>query len=359
MADDIRNGGNNETDARFSSSHVTLVVSNYNGVNVLRDCIESIQRLASPPREVVMIDDGSDDGSPAMVRQHFPGVRVLELGFNSKRLNVLRNRALMESQTDFVFLVDNDVTLKPDCLDELLGGLRRLPRAAVCIPRTLYERDPSMIYQDGQVLHYVGTSLAWHRNVPIKDADGQARLTIGWGVQLIDKRQAAEVGNFNEDYVMGWGDDGEFNHKMNLTGHLCYHVPSAVVYHKRVQGARRYYGTVRNRWRFLLECYQAKTLILCAPALAVYEMSLILFLLMKGEIGQYFSAIKYVVAARDSIAGVRRRIQSKRQVDDKELMTSGSIFIASEYVDSAILAGGYKVMNAFLNGYWSIVRRAL
>jgi GT2 family glycosyltransferase len=333
MADDIRHGEHNETDTRFSSSHVTLVVSNYNGVKVLRDCLESIQNLASPPREVVMIDDGSDDGSPAMVRQHFPGVRVLELGFNSKRLNVLRNRALIESQTDFVFLVDNDVTLKPDCLDELLGGLRRLPRAAVCIPRTLYERDPSMIYQDGQVLHYVGTSLAWHRNVPVKDAD--------------------------DHYVMGWGDDGEFNHKMNLTGHLCYHVPSAVVYHKRVKGARRYYGTVRNRWRFLLECYQAKTLILCAPALAVYEMSVILFLLMKGEIGQYLSAIEYIVTARGSIASVRRRIQSKRRVDDKELMTSGSIFIASEYVDSPILAGGYKIMNAFLNGYWSIVRRVL
>ncbi|HEV3218045.1 MAG TPA: glycosyltransferase [Vicinamibacterales bacterium] len=348
-----------EKEMRFSSSHVTVVVSNYNGVAVVKDCFESIQGLTSPPGEILMIDDGSEDGSPALVRELFPHVRVVELGFNSGNLNKLRNRALEESKTDFVFLVDNDVTLKPDCLDQLLGGLKNLPQAAVCIPRTLYERDPSMIYQDGQVLHYVGTSLARNRDFPLKDADDRPRLTIGWGVQLVDKRQAAELGNFSEDYVMGWGDDGEFNHKMNLAGHFCYHIPSAVVYHKRVKGARRYYGTVRNRWRFLLELYQAKTLILCTPALVVYEMSVILFILKKREMRQYLTAMKYVLANIGSILSVRRHIQPKRLVNDRELMTSGSIFISSEYVDSAMLAFGYKVMNSFLNGYWLIIRGVL
>ena len=154
-------------------------------------------------------------------------------------LNKVRNRGLAEATTEFVFLVDNDVTLKPDCLDELLRGLETLPHAAVTLPRTVYERDPTMIYQDGQVLHYAGTSLARNRNVPLAGADNRPRLTIGWGVQLIDRQQAALVGNFNEGYVMGWGDDGEFNHKLNLRRRSCYHVPAAIVYHKRAQGAKR------------------------------------------------------------------------------------------------------------------------
>src|SRR5579864_8312918 len=345
---------------KFSASNVTAVVSNYNGVSVLGDCLESIQRLTTPPREIMMIDDGSEDGSQAMVRERFPHVRVIELGVNSGGiLNTVRNRALMEAETDFVFLIDHDVTLKPDCLSELLWGLETLPEAAVCIPRTVYEHDPSMIYQDGQVLHYAGTSLASHRNVPLKDADNRPRLTIGWGVQLIDKRLAAEVGDFNENYVMGWGDDGEFNHRMNLRRHFCYHVPSAVVYHKRVRGARRYYGSVRNRWRFLLECYQLKTLILCSPALVIYEISVLLFILKQGEIHQYLNAMRYIAKNMGSIRSVRRRVQSTRVVKDRELMTSGSIFISAEYVDSPILGFGYRAMNAFLNGYWSLIRRVL
>jgi GT2 family glycosyltransferase len=284
-------------------------------------------------------------------------VRVIEMGVNSGGiLNKLRNRALAEARTDFVFLVDNDVTLAPDCLDQLLRGLETLPDAAVCLPRTVYERDPSMIYQDGQVLHYVGTSLAKNRNFPLAEADNTPRLTIGWGVQLIDKAQAATVGNFNEGYIIGWGDDAEFNHKMNLLKHFCYHIPAAVVFHKRVTGAKRYLASVRNRWRFMLEFYQARTLVLCAPALAVYELSLILFLLKKREFRQYRAGMRFIWANRRDIGRVRRDIQRRRVMRDRDLMTSGTIFIAAEYMDSKLLVLGYRTMNAFLNGYWVLVR---
>ena len=43
---------------------------------------------------------------------------------------------------------------------------------------------------------------------------------------------------------------------MNLLKHFCYHIPAAVVFHKRVTGAKRYLASVRNRWRFMLEFYQ-------------------------------------------------------------------------------------------------------
>ena len=167
------------------------------------------------------------------------------------------------------------------------------------------------------------------------------------------------MGDFSENYVMGWGDDGEFNHRMNLRRHFCYHIPSAVVYHKRVKGARRYYGSVRNRWRFLLECYQLKTLILCSPALVIYEISVLLFIMKQGQIRQYLNAIRYIAENMDSIRSVRRRVQSTRLVKDRELMTSGPIFVSAEYVDSPILGFGYTVVNAFLNGYWSLIRWVL
>jgi len=346
--------------SRFSASNVTVAVSNYNGIAIVGSCLASVGQLNAAPAEIIVLDDGSTDGSVAYLREHFPLVRVIEMGVNSGGiLNKLRNRALAEARTDFVFLVDNDVTLAPDCLDQLLRGLETLPDAAVCLPRTVYERDPSMIYQDGQVLHYVGTSLAKNRNFPLADADNTPRLTIGWGVQLIDKAQAATVGNFNEGYIIGWGDDAEFNHKMNLLKHFCYHIPAAVVFHKRVTGAKRYLASVRNRWRFMLEFYQARTLVLCAPALAVYELSLILFLLKKREFRQYRAGMRFIWANRRDIRRVRRDIQRRRVMRDRDLMTSGTIFIAAEYMDSKLLVLGYRTMNAFLNGYWVLVRGLL
>jgi GT2 family glycosyltransferase len=348
-----------ESPERFTASHVSVVVINYNGLRILGACLASILRLDSAPAEIILIDDGSTDGSPAWVRDRFPAVRVVELGRNTKRLNRLRNRGIAESTSPLVLLVDNDVTLKSDCLDELLASLRTLPAAAVCMPRTLYDYDPTIIYQDGQVLHYVGSSLAVNRNLPLSRADDSPRVSIGWGVQLIDKSQAAAVGYFNEHYVMGWGDDGEFNYKMNLMGRFCYHVPSAVVYHKRTTGAQRYYGTVRNRWRFILECYEPRTLVLCAPALLAYEIALIVFLAAKGQIRQYLKAIAYVASHRRAILAERRAVQARRLVPDRKLMTGGSIFIASEYIHGPWLAAGYWIMNRVLNGYWVLVRPIL
>ena len=199
------------------------------------------------------------------------------------------------------------MTLAPDCLDQLLSGLETLPHAAVCLPRTVYERDPSMIYQDGEALHYVGTSLAKNRNFPARRRGQHAAFDDRLGRQLIDKAQAATVGNFNEGYIIGWGGDAEFNHKINLLKHFCYHIPAAVVFHKRVTGAKRYLASVRNRWRFMLEFYQARTLVLCAPALAVYELSLILFLLKKREFRQYRAGMDFIGrTAGTSVASVAR-----------------------------------------------------
>ena len=341
----------------YRSSNVTVAVLNFNGVKTLADVFNSIYRLNSRLGEVIMVDDGSSDNSVNFVRQHFPEVRIVEIGYNSKFLNMVRNIALKEAKFDFVLIIDNDVTLKSDCLDELLSRMKNLPNAAVCMPRTLFEENPEIIYQDGQTLHYIGATPSRYRNLPINKADNKPRISIGWGVKLIDRQKSAIMGNFNENYIMGWGDDGEFDHKMNLAGYLCYHIPSAVVYHKRVKGAHRYYGTIRNRWRFLLEFYQWKTLILCAPAFLVYELSLIFYLLAKGRIKEYFKGIYYIFTNIKSILNVRRYIQEKRKFKDSEMLNSGYIYIDQGYVNLGIIQLGYNVLNYFLMGYWFIIRK--
>jgi glycosyltransferase involved in cell wall biosynthesis len=128
--------------SRFSASNVTVAVSNYNGLNIVGSCLESIGRLNAAPAEIVVLDDGSTDGSVAYLRQHFPSVRVIEMGVNSAASSTSCATARWpRARTDFVFLVDNDVTLAPDCLDQLLRGLETLPDAAVCLPHGLRARS--------------------------------------------------------------------------------------------------------------------------------------------------------------------------------------------------------------------------
>ena len=133
---------------QYGVEDVTIAVLNYNGLDKLQNLFNSIFSLNYPPKEVIMVDDGSTDGSPEYIRKKFPAVKVIEMDHNTKQLNRVRNVALENSGKELVLIVDNDVSLKLDCLDELLKGLNNLPDAAVCMPRTLYDYDHNLIYQD-------------------------------------------------------------------------------------------------------------------------------------------------------------------------------------------------------------------
>lgn len=341
----------------YTADDVTLAVLNYNGAQRLPDLFKSIFELDDLPGEIILVDDGSTDGSAEWVVRNYATVKVARMGRNTAILNMVRNRAFQESTNPLVFIVDNDVILTPSCLTELLHVLNSWPKAAACMTRALYWDRPGIIYQDGQVLHYVGASPGTNREARVEDSDTEPRLSIGWGVQLIDKSAAEQVGFFNEEYLLGWGDDGEINHKLNLLGFRCYHVPRSVVFHKRSESSKRYYAAVRNRLRFIFEMYYWRTIALAMPAFIVYEVSLLAFLALKGGLRDYFRGWGYFFTHLADILRVRRRIQSRRVLRDSEVMGAGDIFVYSDYVDMKVLALGYRAMNSFLNAYWAVISR--
>ncbi len=344
----------------FSTADVTVAVLNYNGRDIIPDLFASIRKLEAPPGAVIMVDDGSTDGSRQWVTEHYPEVRIASFTHNSGgMLNVVRNRALQEAQTPLVFLVDNDVVLTPDCVEKAVEAMNTLPEAVACMTRAVYEQRENIIYQDGQILHYVGASPNLNRDRDVADVDKKPRLSIGWGSQLINKEKTAELGWFNEDYYMGWGDDGEFNHKLNMAGRLCYHVPASVVIHKRHTPSKRYAATVSNRWRFLLEMYKVRTLLLITPALLFYEGALFFFLLLQRRPLDYLKGMATVLRQLPSILKQRKFIQSHRKKSDRQLMGAGDIFIYSDEMDSALLQYGYKLLNKTLSWYWKIVHNAI
>jgi GT2 family glycosyltransferase len=341
----------------FAASDVSLAVMNYNGADKLPGLFASIAALNHAPGEVMIVDDGSTDAGAQAIVADYPDVRLIELGANSGGvLNKVRNVAFREAAGRLVFIVDNDVELKPDCVDELVAAFNWLPDVAACLTRAVHWDDQDSIYQDGQILHYVGASPNTNRDARISEVSDEPRVSIGWGVQMIDKASAADVGFFNENYILGWGDDGEFNHKLNLYGYKCYQVPKAVVIHKRFESSKRYLAAVQNRLRFIGEMYRLRTILLALPALLIYEVSMLAFLAMKGGARYWFTGWSYFFANFGNILRVRRQIQSTRKLRDNEVMGAGDIFVYSDYVDNKVLMTGYRVMNVFLKFWWKVIR---
>jgi GT2 family glycosyltransferase len=336
---------------------ITVAIPNYNGKRDIAEALSSVRNSTYTPVEILVVDDGSTDGSVSFIQQNFPDVRVVELGRNSGgMLNRVRNRALREAKTRLVFLMDHDVVLQPTCLAVLVSHMRTLPNAAVLTTRALFDHDRQRIYVDAQSLHFLCNTVASNRDSYVDESDGTPKPSIGWGTQLIDKDKAFVVGYFDEDYGMGWGDDGEFHHKIRLAGFGCYSVPTAVVYHKRVEGANRISGTVRNRWYIIIETYASKTLVLLAPALLLYEAALLTFLCLKGQHRQYLRSMREVCRSVPQLLKKRSGVQKSRRVSDKDLLVGGPIYIRGNLVEKSYLRISMVVLNGVFEGYWRLVK---
>jgi GT2 family glycosyltransferase len=335
---------------------LTIVITNYNGRLVLEDTLRSIRTLNYSECAIVLVDDGSTDDSIRFVRDSFPEVCIVEMGQNTARLNKVRNKGIVAAQTRLVFLTDNDIIFEPDCLRILVDSIKSLPNAAVCTPRIMFDDDRTKIYTDGNLLHYVCASIAKNRNGRISDAADRPERSIGCGIQIIDKEKAQSVGFFDGDYVMGWGDDGEFHHRLRLAGFQVYNVPRAVVYHKAIKGAPRVYGQILNRWSMMIQTYSAKTLALLLPALILYEMAFLLFLLAKGYGKEYVKAVGAVQRDWRRLLDKRRTVQSHRIVSDRDLMDSGQMYIADNMVNKKFLRLCTESLDVCFNLYWRAVK---
>ena len=342
---------------------VTVAVINYNGMPGLDGTIRSIQALDYPEIRIWLIDDCSTDDSVSHVRSHFPDVRIHIMPENRRFLgkyplaNRVRNQALELAETRLLFLADNDIVMAEDSLRVLVDTLDSLPDCAVCTPRILVREEPDTIYSDGTRLHYVCASESLNREARHAGEKEPPKYSLGCGIQLLEREKALEIGGMDEDYVVGWGDDGEFHHRMNMRGYRVYNVPQALVWHPRKAGGFRTVPQVKNRWYFILEMYACRTLFFVWPALLVYDLFLFGFLTLKGGLKDYFISLWDVLIHLPKILKKRRRVQRLRVLRDRDLMEACEIYVAPHVLNNPLLRLSMKFLNGFFRVYWAAVRR--
>lgn len=345
---------------------ITAVIVNFNGIGTVLDTIRSLLSMRGVEWEVIVLDDGSTDGSPDAIRREFPQVRVEQEPRNTREVNRLRSAGLALAGTRHVLLTDNDVVFDADCARRLLAVMDADPTVAACFPRLMCLDDPARVYQAGGLIHYVGATIAAHRGSADYASDGKPEPAVGGGIALLDMRMLERVGAFDEDYELAWGDDGELHQRLLLAGHKCLLVPDAIGYHEpKTFGRDRYYrarGQVRNRWRFIATHYSARTLALIAPALAAYEALQAGFFLLRRVPHLYI--LGTLDALRDVPANIRRRkaIQALRAVPDKSILFAGPIYIRSDHNaggGAALVPSVMRAISWLFSAYWSLIQPLL
>ena len=215
---------------------VSIVILNWNGVELLEACLPSIVEAAgryAEASQVVVVDNGSTDGSLELLRASFPTVEVLSLGEN---LGFPKgcNRGVSAATHPVVILLNNDVAVEPDFIPPLVRVLREHPDAFAVTPRMdHWDRRRTFCTAIGGELRQGRLVQIWALDGNHRDLCGVVAPTLyTCGAAMAFRREAFhDLGGFDELYQPFYWEDTDLAYRAWKRGQPSWYQPESRVYH--------------------------------------------------------------------------------------------------------------------------------
>jgi GT2 family glycosyltransferase len=211
----------------------TVIIVNWNGREYLDTCLGSLERQDFRSFEVVLVDNGSEDGSVGMVRKRFPW--IVEIIENPENLGfgVANNQAIARARGRYVVLLNNDTEVDSGWLAALVEAAEADASIGMCASKILnfYRRDE--IDNTGHLIYPDGLNRGRGRlEVDRGQYDGAREALFPSGCAALYRRTMLdEIGLF-DDTFFAYGDDTDLGLRGRLAGWGCAFVPEALVYHR-------------------------------------------------------------------------------------------------------------------------------
>lgn len=214
-----------------SCPRVDLVILNWNGKKYLEDCLPSVLAQTYPNFGIILVDNGSTDGSIEFVREQFPQVHLI-CNTENKGFAGGNNQGMRLSRADYVATLNNDTRLEPNWLAELVEVMERRPELGMAASKMLFAHQPDLINSAGICLDRAGIAWDWRGGELDNPDEQQPQEIFGAcaGAALYRKQMLDQIGLFDEDFII-YMEDVDLAWRAQLAGWRCLFVPAARVYH--------------------------------------------------------------------------------------------------------------------------------
>lgn len=222
-----------------------VIIPNWNGRRWLPGCIASLAAQQLPPAEVIVVDNGSADGSLEYLAAEHPSVRVLALAHN-KGFAYAANRGIEAAGTEAVALINTDIELDRDWLARMTATLDAHPASAAVACKMVALAEPAEIYDAGDILRRDGACEQrgrFMRDVGSYDTPGEVFGACA-GAALYRREAVLSVGGFDERFF-AYLEDVDLALRLRLSGWSCRYEPAVARHagegssHKLPGGHRR------------------------------------------------------------------------------------------------------------------------
>jgi len=305
---------------------IDIIIPNWNGKMLLPACLSSLQSQRQPGIHVIVVDNGSTDGSASFVRDEFPWVEVVLLPEN-RGFSGAVNAGIKAGGNPWIMLLNNDTEVHPDCLEALLDGCRRHGDVEMfALKMCAFDRHEVLDGAgDGVLRGGVGYRLG------TMELDGPdyalSREVFGAcaGAALYRRSVFERIGLFDEDFF-AYLEDVDINLRAARAGVRCRYLPQAVVYHigSASSGSKINSFVVRlstrNNIYVIAKNYSPALLIRFLPALLVYQLFWLLFVIRKRQFAAYLKGLCQSVVKLPVMVRRRRKLADVSGLSDRELV---------------------------------------
>lgn len=235
---------------------ISIIMPTWNGVEFLKQAMESIERNTKWPFELVIVDNGSIDGTQEFVlNADFKMDGQYLRNEENRGFAIANNQGVKAAKGNFVCLLNNDVIVTKGWLTAMMNVFSE-EKAVGLVGARLVHPGKGTIQHAGVVQLSSGIPDHIYFNRPMNYSPAMKRkqyFAVTGACMLLPKQLFIELGSFDEAYINGW-EDMDLCQKIRRAGHRIYYEPTSLIYHYESRSENRYakesanFSLYMNRW---------------------------------------------------------------------------------------------------------------
>ena len=209
---------------------VTVIIPNYNGKHFMEPCLSSLEKQTFKNYRILVVDNASSDGSLEFMKENYPDIEVLPLDQNYGFSRAV-NEGIRHSHTPYVLLLNNDTTVDPHFIEEMVNSIRISPRIFSVSSKMIQMYHPELIDSAGDFYTILGWGFGRGKDHSSKKYTSADKIfTACAGAAIYRRSVFGKIGYFDESHF-AYLEDIDVGYRARIYGYQNTYCPSALVYH--------------------------------------------------------------------------------------------------------------------------------
>lgn len=286
---------------------VSIVIPNFNGIVYLEECLDSLRRQTEKDFEILLVDNGSADGSISFVKEKYPEVKCILLKKNYGFCKAV-NTGIKKAKAPYVILLNNDTKAEVDFVEAMIADMEMHPGCFSSQAKLLQMHNPTLMDDGGNYYCALGWAFAWGKDMPAVQYDEPRRIFASCAAAAIYRKSVfTEIGYFDEVHY-AYLEDIDIGYRARIAGYENRYAPGAVVHHvgSGTTGSRynefKIGYSARNNIYLVYKNMPILQILLNIPFLIAGILVKTVFFGSKGYLKEYLQGIRkgFALAAKGS-----------------------------------------------------------